>query len=342
MKYLKVNGFLSIMKFFNDTLFNITEGSAISNCLVCTLSTLISWANFVLPIKCECRHSTGDYFVQPTFSRNIRRMWVSYAFCVVTICCLIINFIVIAEICTFHQKFHCLMTVTDEVFGVLGVCTALSTSMQIQYWLNDLNMWSFIVDKRSKFGAKNVISATFCRKFYIASVFAKCFVYLGLVSFTSLYIYFIVLNGFTRTTLCKAFTWYSSCVRINFYTTIAYIVALKRCLDRKLRNNFVRKLRRFTRFTDNGESLLEFLQKYGNYILYRKMTTNQMNRYINPGFIIFYLVMESIIILNIYIFIIEWDHNYILDVRILQARTVDLIFVVIYISTYIDLSKVVS
>lgn len=320
-----------------------TEKYEISNCMVCTVITSIEWAPMLLPLKGMCRHCIKtDFSENPRFEERKYYKWFSVLILILMSLAIVWDINVFVTNMRIYSRVQRLMIVSDQIFSVCGVTLAACISLKWRGWMTNLNEWCDIVDRRNDFGITNLATSSFCREITIKAIIARIllfFVYLlscmlGIILL--LFSKIIFLEAFVLTEITLVFS-------ISVQFTATFICSHQLTVMKAMVKNAKNQL--FVNMADPNNCVVDlegFLRKYAKFFLAMANVYRNSSNVINPGIIFWLIISVTNLIINIYLFIIQWEDEYFWKITILEIRTFALILILGYLITIADTKNIVS
>lgn len=332
-----------IMKWLHDFWTRRTDKYKISDCMVCTIVTSIECAPMLLPLKGFCRHTSTESFTgKPRFGERKHYKWISFGILVMMTLIFMWNMKVLVGNLKFYSKVRSLLVISDQLFSICGIILAATISLKWRGWMEILNGWCDIVDNRNDFGISNLSSASFCRTFTIRAIIIKVLLFLLYLLSCVLTVTILVFYraSFTEHFLLTEITvLFSGSVQF----TATFINSYQLVVMRVMVKNAQKQL--FANMDDPSnvvQDLEGFLRKYPKFFLEMANVYKKGGDVLNPGLLFWLALSVANMIVNVYLFIIQWENEYLWKISILEIRTFVLILVLGYLITLADTENIVS
>lgn len=320
-----------------------TEKYNVSECMVCTVTSSIEFAPLILPIKGLCKHNTsGNFSGRPGFRERKHYKWISFGILGMMTLAATWNTMDLVKNFKLYNKVRNFLIISDQLYSVCGITVAASILLKRKGWMSTLNGWCDIVDNRDEFGICNLSTSSVCRKFTIRGIIIK--VMLCLLYLLSCALIVIILL-FSRSSFTESFilTEITVLFSSSIQFTATFICSYQMAVTRVMVKNAQEQL--FVNMGDPSnvvQDLEGFLRKYPKFFLAIANMYKNSSNVLNPGILFWMTLSVANMIVNIYLFIIQWEAEYFWKITILEVRTFVLILFLGYLITLADTEDIVS
>lgn len=335
-----MNSFQSLYSFW----IRKTQKYEIPNCFVCAMRTPVECAYIILPLKGFCRHATKRRFSEkPHFKERMCCKWISFGIVLIMTLAVMWNIKnLISDSCV-NSKVQCFLMISDQLFSTSAIIAAALFSLRWKGWMEIQNELCKIVEERKEYGITHLLTFSFCRKFTLLAIMVKVALWLFHLLFCALLLFssFFTKTGFTQSFLINEITVLFGVV---LQLVPLYIYSHQLIIMKVMMKNAQKQLIANMNYIGNhtSKSIEDFIRTYVKYFFAIIDVYHMTSNVLNPAPLLWLAFSVANIIVNVYLFIIQWDNRYFGQIIILEIRTLVFTLVLGYVVTLADAESTVS
>ncbi|KAG5872731.1 hypothetical protein JTB14_036119 [Gonioctena quinquepunctata] len=310
------------------------------NCLVCLLKPCFESAHWLIPYEGYCVHSSKNYLGKPHFEKTKCGWWM-YGLVAMIISQLIWNFHCLFDICA-KDITSCLLLITREIIGLSTVNLYTMSLFKSSYYMAATNMWSEISEEMSRKSRVELFSARFRKYFYIRHSIGKIVLYTSYAIIICLFYSAVRTYGINMGTIAELTKSVSQMILVTWSYLFIQDSSLNIHILEGVYSSIQNDLDDAAQLKLLIGSLEMKLKCHINTIRKIKTIFRNVDEYYSPGFILFSILSQVILVINIYIFITPWKETHLLEIRSLQIGTLYIIIILIIFMNVLDQQKLVS
>lgn len=304
-------------------------------CLVCITTPLIKFIAPFLFVKTACKHSSSRCSTSEhleIITPKIYPLLLCFGFA-----SLVIGFVmevnVLRAACLLNEG-DCLLVLSNSILMFAGMWMTFQTYSKSNYWITEVNKWSFILDELAQEAIMFEILRKFSKEYFWKASLALSTILFQVILLVMIFVFTVQQNG-TKVIVSELTLLVTTFIQISAFIAVSYLSSIIKAVFDKCGVLFSEQVM-------YGRHIIENVDRFKNYLMTASYTWRSLNKTVNTSPVIFMICYVAMIILNIYYFIVEFRTKSIEVLLISWYRWVFVTGILVYTVTALDQERMVS